>query len=752
MDLKEVKTHVLKSTKLILSRQKIHRDSEGIYWADENPNFQVAKTCQILEMFVELGLNAGNSSFIRKIRRYLFYKIDKSDNFAVMCRVLLKSLNYGKEIDPKIHEIIENKIITAQNKIDGSVSDLIKGGKTFNTSLFLDIILDYIEVLEKCSSKEKYNFCELKKNAELSFVFLVKKIKDKIENFDKEKGNHFFGRNIAYAYLVLKKYIKKSEHISNSNNYIENTEFKILEIIKSFALQLEWYEILRVIDISYILIDIFETNADIILNNNDNIEFVESIYNDYIIKELEKRSNLFEVALLLRSILYFQDIDCIKGCLIDELLNKYIDENSSKIKIQENQQKKLINNCVLSSLKVDQENMEFEVLKGGESGDLVIRIKNIDLLGYLPRAGGTDKIYSFEKCITKISSQRNFYKEIEKYNSIPPNIKLYFANLDQYKTTFFMNEDVYSGMFQEDLRNFNSFHEYLSSLKKKLERGSISSQESINNIKIVIKNIIEVYIEILKVYYNIREKEKEKYRTKNIIIPDSFYIKKFDIAIKNIFRIIFKIKKFASLKVFLSSSLKMKINQDSYEYEPITNYIKPYTARKRNHISLKNLTWMHGDFHTRNIMIKEIINKKEKYDIKLIDLDNMNKSGDYLYDMGMLIADIFGYSDTIAHNKAFQINPGKIEYEYPLGDKIYCYRNEVENYIVDILKEKEIIKKIEKCTNNLEKKLLCRIKIAEALFLLTSLSGKHDISEVIFLYCEALRRLEEASAIVYEKR
>lgn len=442
-----------------------------------------------------------------------------------------------------------------------------------------------------------------------------------------------------------------------------------------------------------------------------------------------------------RVILNYLNVFELKSYLLDRLFIGIVGKFERESVSFKKKTKELIKESIKNSISIDDRNMQFNILSGGESGDLVIRINNLDVLGYFPKTGNKNTIYSFNNLITKISTCDNYEKGRRKFERLDTNITKYFATVSKYKNIFTLDKETYCILFQEDLKDFTSLFEYLSKVKIQLGSDINSPEETSNIIQSILKDVVLTLVKIVNYNYYFY-----KGNVLNNFIPSLFYIKKFDKALRNLTIT----SNFRPLVELLRKSTKIKINNKYIEFKPFTYYTNFFLQKADMFLSLQQNTWMHGDFHSRNIMLKKSL--EESYDIKLIDLKQMNFLGDYLYDLGWLLSDIYGYSDILLHDLNLQdINCNDIQILYPLDNKFYNYRNKIEKFLANLI--------YDQIDNNIEVKkprriklkyILCRLKVAESLSLLESIKIKHNISEATFLYVESLRRIYEAFNLAYD--
>ena len=73
------------------------------------------------------------------------------------------------------------------------------------------------------------------------------------------------------------------------------------------------------------------------------------------------------------------------------------------------------------------------------------------------------------------------------------------------------------------------------------------------------------------------------------------------------------------------------------QYQPLDHYLNAL-LKQRQRFQPRMLGLTHGDFHARNIMLS-----KDCEEIKLIDLDKLSWSGDYIADLGTLVENVVIY-------------------------------------------------------------------------------------------------------------
>lgn len=138
-------------------------------------------------------------------------------------------------------------------------------------------------------------------------------------------------------------------------------------------------------------------------------------------------------------------------------------------------------------------------------------------------------------------------------------------------------------------------------------------------------------------------------------------------------------------------------------------------------------TMSHGDCHSRNIMIN-----LQKPDLKLIDIDKLSKSGDYIYDYGTLVSDLGVY------NAILQCRKPSFRLDELTGNE-FSYRFDVPKtarVAIDLIE-----KHVQERAGETDKKWKERILLSEARHLLEMASKTPDSEKAFVAYCEGLKCL-----------
>jgi len=138
--------------------------------------------------------------------------------------------------------------------------------------------------------------------------------------------------------------------------------------------------------------------------------------------------------------------------------------------------------------------------------------------------------------------------------------------------------------------------------------------------------------------------------------------------------------------------------------------------------------WTHGDCHSRNVMIRH-----RDSDLRFIDIDRLRYDGDYIYDLGTLIADIEVYDSILQSRRpSFEVrrvSKNTFSYVFP----------EAPN---GGLATKVLIDHIEKFSEQIgDKDWELRLSLSKARYLLSMVPKTIDIEKAFVVYCEGLKIL-----------
>lgn len=202
----------------------------------------------------------------------------------------------------------------------------------------------------------------------------------------------------------------------------------------------------------------------------------------------------------------------------------------------------------------------------------------------------------YKKIVIKFSDQRLFKIERKKFKSLPRELKKYFAKFDVPR----QQVDGWSFLIMPYLEDFDT-------LEKILFR-----EESIVQIEELTSSLFE---NLAKLQFSAGGLNRNFPR----LIAHRLYFS----SIENSFLKVLDIWRKLQEEVSLAIKVFKKLSKKAEDFEP------PFTTR------------MHGDCHSRNIMIN-----LKNMSMKFIDIDALEVKGDYILDFGELTGDLKVYAPT----------------------------------------------------------------------------------------------------------
>jgi hypothetical protein len=142
-------------------------------------------------------------------------------------------------------------------------------------------------------------------------------------------------------------------------------------------------------------------------------------------------------------------------------------------------------------------------------------------------------------------------------------------------------------------------------------------------------------------------------------------------------------------------------------------------------------TLTHGDFHSRNILILP-----SNLDLKLIDIGNFQSDGDYIYDIGTLVADLETFNPILQgrlpHFGLTEISENTFSYTFPRSPNV---STAIESLMGNVRKLADELG---------DEKWQTRLSLAKARYLLDMVSRTDNYDKAFVVYCEGLKALSSS--------
>lgn len=327
--------------------------------------------------------------------------------------------------------------------------------------------------------------------------------------------------------------------------------------------------------------------------------------------------------------------------------------------------------------------VELKELKGGLSGSQVYRVKatcgvpTFNVLSDLPNF------------VVKINFKDSFHQEALNYRNIPDPLKKYFARVDADKL-FQASKDKALWLFiMEDLIDYDTLYHMM-------------------NVEEVTFNELQPTIEKLS------------------LILEKLYLPK--AGLKYLYKNSAGVIKSAYLgKMERTLNLVARKEDPALPPEQISEIRSLLDAIPASRLEPPYMTLMHGDLHSRNIMVRS-----SDLDIKFIDIDNFAVLGDFIYDFGELIvhASFVGRISEIDSAELTESNYDSFVTPEHISDL-----SKIEGILAE--KAKEIAARL--ADTSWSKRLL----LAEARFLLTCVLHEEDDTKALIYSNKAIGLLKE---------
>jgi hypothetical protein len=215
--------------------------------------------------------------------------------------------------------------------------------------------------------------------------------------------------------------------------------------------------------------------------------------------------------------------------------------------------------------------------------------------------------------VIKRDSLESLQKSIRRYHSLPGGLRQNFAKHDGMPLLFQSDPAAVSYLILEDLTHMRTFRDVLD----KLDQRSLSRAQK-EDLQKACNTVCEG---LLRLQYPTRRGTSEFFGSQ----LSRLYIAEIE---KNLIRMC-RADRFPNLKPWLRG-----FRIGTRRYLSIEHYLR----RIENHqarLKVPFLSLVHGDCHSRNIMLDTPLEH-----VKLIDLDNVDYDGDYIKDFALLIEDV----------------------------------------------------------------------------------------------------------------
>lgn len=298
--------------------------------------------------------------------------------------------------------------------------------------------------------------------------------------------------------------------------------------------------------------------------------------------------------------------------------------------------------------------------------------------------------------VIKFSSKEGFEKEKIIYDSIPQDLQKWFIDIATVRT-------IVDG----------NFFMIMPFLKKHKPLSHFIYHKNISQGKNYLKHVIDILEKIH--FHQYSSGQPTKFNGFGILLND--YLS--------------DIQRSLSDDTIIRISSEFKTNQftvNNQTFQEPSKYFEQL-LKIANEITPCFPTWVHGDCHSRNILLRE-----KDMDLKFIDIDLLQNQGDYIYDYGTLVADLEIYNLVLQTRRPdFSFNKKSDDvFSYSLPNK------PVITAAIDFL-ESCLEKTAQKYGDKNWKK---RFLLSKARYLLKMSTKTIDPEKALIVYCEGVKALE----------
>ena len=215
--------------------------------------------------------------------------------------------------------------------------------------------------------------------------------------------------------------------------------------------------------------------------------------------------------------------------------------------------------------------------------------------------------------VIKRGNLDSLHKSIEQYRNLPDALKPYFARHVEYPQVLKAEIMAPSYLIMEDLTYMNTFQHLIA----RIDQGRLSTTQR----KDLEKACATICSSLFVIYDQTKQADTDFFGSQ----LSRLYLGEIE---KNLIRMC-RPDKFPNLKAWLRGFWL-----GERKYVSIEHYLRKIENHQAK-LCIPYLMLTHGDCHSRNIMLDAQLQQ-----MKLIDLDHLDRDGDYIKDFALLIEDM----------------------------------------------------------------------------------------------------------------
>lgn len=338
---------------------------------------------------------------------------------------------------------------------------------------------------------------------------------------------------------------------------------------------------------------------------------LERIRQKYYREDLRKESSSFH-PLVMRLLVAFHGPQ-IEAEVLGLMLRRERTHYDQGVASQENQRRSAFQEVIKRRIQIG---IQGETpLTGGITKAKVFRVKfHVHLHGLgEERASSTSISGDFNSMVIKVGTLDLLLTSIENYRRLPSAVKPYFAT---HSGPIGPLPDSHDGQAYLILEDLTDKYETFRSVVDRYDRRSLAAEHR--------NRLYQACDLVLSQLFEIYDHTRESASAYTGFQVYRIYLSRLERAL------IEGAKRHSHLKTWYQG---FWLNGE-FRF-PAIEYYHRKLDRFKAKLRVPNLTLVHGDCHTRNIMVDDCFEQ-----IKLIDLDRTTENGDYIQDIALLFEDI----------------------------------------------------------------------------------------------------------------
>jgi hypothetical protein len=215
------------------------------------------------------------------------------------------------------------------------------------------------------------------------------------------------------------------------------------------------------------------------------------------------------------------------------------------------------------------------------------------------------------RLIVKRSSRDSFMRASQNYTRLPAETRALFVRQPAEEQIYRSQETGHHFLIMEDLTELSTFHRLL----RRWDYGQVSAAN---------ERLLSAAVErICGASFAMLESASQSRHEFHTMQVSRLYLAQIEEALMRATR--------SERVPWLKNLVRGGCRVNEQQYQPLDHYLNAL-LKQRQRFQPRMLGLTHGDFHARNIMLS-----RDCEEIKLIDLDKLSWSGDYIADLGTLM-------------------------------------------------------------------------------------------------------------------